>query len=86
MKDFLQEHFDMLKVTKKVANQNVPQAKDHYKHYANKHHPTVTFDIRDKVFLRIAKNSTSLKSGPVPNLSPQYCGPFKILKKVGLMA
>ena len=46
VKDFLQDHFDMLK----VACQNVRQAQDRYKHYADKHRRTITFDVGDKVF------------------------------------
>ena len=82
VKDFLQDHFDMLK----VARQNVRQAQDRYKHYADKHRRTVTFEVGDKVFLRVPENSTSLKTGPVPKLSPRFCGPFTILKKVGSVA
>ena len=72
VKDFLQDHFDMLK----VARQNVQQAQDRYKHYVDKHRRTVTFEVGDKVFLRVPKNSTSLKTGPVPKLFPRFCGPF----------
>ena len=32
------------------------------------------------------ENSQSLSTGPIPKLSPRFCGPFKILKKVGQVA
>ena len=38
------------------------------------------------MFLKVPKNSTSLQTGLVPKLSPRFCGPFKILKKVGEVA
>ena len=38
------------------------------------------------MFLKVPKNSTSLRMGLVPKLLPQFCGPFKILKKVGEVA
>ena len=79
VKDFLQDHFDMLK----VACQNVWQAQDCYKHYVDKQ-PAVRLTLtKVKSFLYEFQNSTSLKIGPIPKLSvPQYCGPFTIFKKV----
>ena len=38
------------------------------------------------MFLKVPKNSTSLKTGPVSKLLPQFCGPFKIINKVGQVA
>ena len=50
------------------------------------HRRPVTFEEGQLVFLRVPENSQSLKTGSVPKLSPQFCGPFKILKKVGPVA
>ena len=82
VKDFLQDHMDMLR----VARQNVRQAQDRYKKYADVHRRPVTFEEGQLVFLRVPENSQSLKTGSVPKLSPRFCGPFKILKKVGPVA
>ena len=46
------------------------------------HQQPVTVEEGELVFLRVPKNLKSLKIGPIPKLSPNFCGPFKILKKV----
>ena len=68
VKDFLQDHMDMLR----IALQNVRQAQDHYKKYADAHRGPVTFEEGQLVFLRVPENSQSLKIGPVPKLSPHF--------------
>ena len=82
VKDFLQDHFDMLK----IARLNVKQAQDRYKRYADEKRRTITFEEGDQVFLRVPEHSKSLKTGAVAKLSPRYCGPFRILKKIGDVA
>ena len=82
VKDFLQDHMDMLK----LARQNVRQAQDWYKKYTDVHRRQVVFKEDDYVFLRVPKHSQSSKIGPTPKLSPRFCGPFKILKRVGSLA
>ena len=46
----------------------------------------IIFTEGELVFLRVPETSKSLKIGPVPKLSPRFCGPFKILKRVGEVA
>ncbi|MCO5575341.1 hypothetical protein L7F22_029141 [Adiantum nelumboides] len=82
VKAFLQDHMDMLK----LARQNVCQAQDRYKKYANEKRRQVVFKEGDYVFLRVPEYSESLKNGPTPKLSLRFCGPFKILRRVGSMA
>ena len=82
VKDFIQDHMDMLR----IARLNVRQAQDRYKKFADQKRRPVHFQEGDQVFLKVPKNSTSLKTGPVPKLSPRFCGPFKILQKVGPVA
>ena len=38
------------------------------------------------VFLKVSMQSQTLKTGKCEKLSPRYCGPFKILKKIGDIA
>ena len=81
-KEFLQEHFDILI----FARQNVQQAQDRYKKYANEHRRLVSFEEGERVFLKVSEHSQSLKTGIVAKLSPRYCGPFTILKSIGKVA
>ena len=46
----------------------------------------VTFDKSDQVFLRALEKSQSLSTDKVPKLSPRYCGPITILKRIGKVA
>ena len=68
------------------AHQNVCQAHDGYKKYVDDHQRPITFNKGDYVFLKVPKQSKSLKIRPIPKLLPQFCGPFKILKRVGKVA
>ena len=36
--------------------------------------------------MKVPERSESLKTGPYPKLLPRFCGPFKILKRVGSLA
>ena len=82
VKDFLQDHMDMLR----LVRQNVWQAQDRYKKFADTHRRPITFKEGKLVFVRVLENSQSLKTRPVPRLSPRFCGPFKILKQIGEVA
>ena len=82
VKDFLQDHMDMLQ----VARKNVQAAQDRYKKYTDVKRRPVVFKENDYVFLKVPERSESLKTGPSPKLSPRFCGPFKILKRVGSLA
>ncbi|MCO5548799.1 hypothetical protein L7F22_002261 [Adiantum nelumboides] len=82
VKDFLQDHMHMLK----LARHNVRQAQERYKKYADEKRRQVVFKEGDYVFLRVPEHSESLKTGSTPKLSPRFCGPFKILWRVGSMA
>ncbi|MCO5586006.1 hypothetical protein L7F22_039943 [Adiantum nelumboides] len=61
VKVFLQDHMDMLKLT----CQNVCQAQDRYKKYANEKRRQVVFKEGDYVFLRVPEHSKSLKTDPL---------------------
>ena len=77
VKDFLQNHMDILR----VARQNVRQTQDRYKKFADAHRRSLTFQEGDQVFLRVPDSSQSLKTGPVPKLSPRFCGPSRFSRR-----
>ena len=82
VKDFLEDHQEMLW----WACQNIRQAQDRYKKFSNEKRRPVVFEKDDLVFLRVPEHSKSLSTGPVPKLSPRYCGPFRIIQRVGNVA
>ena len=69
-----------------LLRQNIRQAQDRFKKFADVKRRMVTFDKGDQVFLRVSDKSQSLSTGKVPKLLPKYCGPFTILKHIGKFA
>ena len=54
----------------RIARLNVRQAQDRYKKFVYQKCRLVHFKEGDQVFLKVPKNSISLKTGLVPKLSP----------------
>ena len=44
------------------------------------------FSVGDHVYLRLKAKKSSLKLGSCAKLSPRYCGPFEVLKRIGPIA
>ena len=42
--------------------------------------------VGDHVYLRVREKKSSLKLGSCDKLSPRYCGPFEVLKRIGPVA
>ncbi|MCO5587003.1 hypothetical protein L7F22_040948 [Adiantum nelumboides] len=82
VKDFLEDMNDMLK----AACESICSTKDHVGTYAHKACKKVTFEKGDLVFLKVLAKSKTMKTGKCDKLSPRYCGPFKVLKKIGDVA
>ncbi|MCO5567643.1 hypothetical protein L7F22_021337 [Adiantum nelumboides] len=82
VKDFLGDMNDMIK----VARESICSAQDRAQTYANKARKKVTFEKGDFVFLKVPAKSKTMKMGKCDKLSLRYCGPFKILKKIGDIA
>ncbi|MCO5572540.1 hypothetical protein L7F22_026295 [Adiantum nelumboides] len=70
----------------KIAQAKLQQAAERAKHYADKKRSARVFELGDKVFLQVPGKSTSLSTGKCPKLSPRYCGPWKIVKKLSDVA
>ncbi|KAH7300360.1 hypothetical protein KP509_24G058400 [Ceratopteris richardii] len=62
------------------------QAADRAKEYADRKRSPRSFEKGDRVFLQVLARSTSLSTGKCSQLSPRYCGPWKIVKKLSDVA
>ena len=58
-------------------------AQDRAKRYADKKRLFCEFEVGDKVFLKVAPKRLGLKLGKSRKLSPRFCGPFEIVKRIG---
>ena len=67
----------------RVVRQSLKRASDRYKSYVDLHRSSCTFQIGDKVFLRVKPKRSFLKMGKCRKLSFRYCGPFEILRRMG---
>ncbi|MCO5589086.1 hypothetical protein L7F22_043052 [Adiantum nelumboides] len=78
VKDFLEDMNNMLK----ASRESIRSAQDRAKTYANKVRIKVTFEKGDFVFLKVPAKLETMKMGKCDKLSPRYCGPFKVFKKI----
>lgn len=80
---FLRQRAEMQVLLKR----NLIKAQERMTHYANKKRTDRSFKEGDEVFLKVqAFRQTSLKATKDNKFSPKYYGPFKILKKIGVVA
>ena len=70
----------------KLAKLKLQQAAERAKFYANRKRSFRSFEEGEKVFLQVPLNSTSLSTGKCPKLSPRFCGPWTIIKKLSDVA
>ena len=70
-----------------VANimQNMKEAQDRQKSYANKHRVHKYFCVGDHVYVRVRSRKSSLKLGSCAKPSPRYCVHFEVLERIGLV-
>ncbi|KAD4982100.1 hypothetical protein E3N88_18771 [Mikania micrantha] len=61
-------------------------ARDRQKSYADRRRKALEFNIGDKVLLKVSPWKGVVRFGKKGKLSPRYVGPFKILKRIGLVA
>jgi hypothetical protein len=80
--EFLKEmEGKMLKI-----KQNLKDAQDRQKIYADKNKTHREFKVGDHVFLKVKSNRSSLNLGNCDKLAARFCGPFEILERIGLVA
>jgi hypothetical protein len=68
----------MLKIKK-----NLKVSQDKKKSYADKNRNHREFKVGEHVFLKLKDNRSSLKLGNCAKLAAIFCGPFKILERIG---
>ncbi|KAJ7559482.1 hypothetical protein O6H91_04G086800 [Diphasiastrum complanatum] len=65
------------------AKRSIRQSQNRARHYADPHIWDVQFSAGEKVYLRVPVDSKTLKSEVCAKLSPRYCGPFTINRRLG---
>jgi hypothetical protein len=64
----------------------IKTAQDRQKSYADKRRKELSFEVGDKVFLKVAPMKGILRFGKKGKLSPRFIGPFEIIEKIGNVA
>ena len=59
---------------------------DRQKSYVGKGISFKEFEVGEHVFLKMRENNSSLKLGSCKKLVARYCGPFNILRRIGLVS
>jgi hypothetical protein len=80
--ELLREMEDQMKKIK----QNLKDAQEREKIYADKNRTHREFKVGDHVFLKVKSNRSSLKLGSCAKLATKFCGPFEILERIGLIS
>ena len=65
---------------------HIKEAQKKQKLYYDKNKRPLSFNEGDLVFLKVIPKRTNLILGKDRRLSPRFAGPFKVLKRVGLLA
>ncbi|KAH7285734.1 hypothetical protein KP509_33G043200 [Ceratopteris richardii] len=76
------EFLENLQANLEIAKAKMQEAADRVKEYADRKKSPRSFEEGDRVFLQVPARSTSLSTGNYSKLSPRYCGPWKIVKKL----
>jgi hypothetical protein len=65
---------------------SMKDSQERAKHYVDQKRSFREFEVRDKVFLKVTPQRSGLKLGKSKKLSPRFCGPFEITKRIGPVA
>ncbi|XP_022000517.1 uncharacterized protein LOC110898093 [Helianthus annuus] len=60
--------------------------RDRQKSYADRHRKPLSFEVGDKVLLKVSPWNGVARFGKQGKLSPRYIGPYEILEKIGNVA
>jgi hypothetical protein len=63
--------------------QRIKEAQDRQKSYADAHRVDRSYEVGDRVFLRVKPHKSAIKFGKGAKLSPRFVGPFEVVEKRG---
>ena len=66
--------------------ERIKEAQDRQKSYADSRRTELSFEVGDKVFLKVSPSRGIIRFGVRGKLKPRYIGPYEILDKVGTAA
>ncbi|MCO5595967.1 hypothetical protein L7F22_050019 [Adiantum nelumboides] len=69
-----------------LAKDSIKTARDRVTTYANQKRSPRTLHVGQWVFLKIPKDSKTMRTGKHYKLSTRFCGPFIITEKIGTVA
>jgi hypothetical protein len=69
-----------------TLRQQIKEAQDRHKSYADPHRVDCSYEVGDRVFLWVKPHKSSIKFGKGDKISPRFMGPFEIVEKKGPVA
>ncbi|GJT28829.1 hypothetical protein Tco_0909104 [Tanacetum coccineum] len=69
-----------------LIKENLKEARDRQKSYANNGRKPLEFEVGDKVLLKVSHWKGVMQFGKKGKLAPRYVGPFEILERIGPVA
>jgi hypothetical protein len=66
-----------------TIRQRIKEAQDRQKSYVDAHQVDRSYEVGDRVFLRVKPHKSSIKFGKGDKLSPRFVGPFEIVERRG---
>jgi hypothetical protein len=70
----------------KIIRQTIKEAQNQHKSYVDVHRVDRSYELGDRVFLRVKPHKILIKFVKGAKISPMFMGPFDIVEKKGPMA
>ena len=69
-----------------MIKKNLKATQDRQNSYGDRNMLFKEFQVGEQVYLHIKPKKSSLRIGSHAKLAPQFCGPFSIIERIGLVA